>query len=340
MSRVLVIRLSALGDVAMLVPVLYSAAKKYPDHQFFLLTKSPLIPVFEYKPSNVEVIPVFTKDQNKGLKGLWRLIKSLFSYQIDQVADLHDVLRSQQIRHFLRLKGVKTAVIDKGRAEKRALVRHKNKCLVPLKTSIERYKDVFSKLGFEFEIQFNSIFEFGERDFSKVSYLTGEKKGKWIGIAPFAKHEGKTYPLEKMESVIRELSSNPEIRIFLFGGKEEKQQFETWAEQFKNVISVAGHFTFSSELLLMSYLDLMITMDSGNMHLASLVGTKVVSIWGATHPYAGFYGYGQDPENIVQVEMFCRPCSVFGNKPCYRKNYACMYEILPEMILEKVKKLI
>lgn len=72
------------------------------------------------------------------------------------------------------------------------------------------------------------------------------------------------------------------------------------------------------------------------MHLASLVETPVVSVWGATHPYAGFYGYKQDLNNIVQAELFCRPCSIYGNKPCYRGNYECMELINPEIIVSKV----
>ena len=98
-------------------------------------------------------------------------------------------------------------------------------------------------------------------------------------------------------------------------------------------------FGSSNELILMSHLDVMISMDSGNMHLASLVGTKVVSIWGATHPYAGFMGWNQSEENAVQLDMACRPCSVYGNKPCLRGDYACMNDIRPEMIVAKIKQL-
>ena len=97
---------------------------------------------------------------------------------------------------------------------------------------------------------------------------------------------------------------------------------------------------FETELSIMSQLDVMLSMDSANMHLASLVNTPVISIWGATHPYAGFMGWRQDKSNTVEIELPCRPCSIFGNKPCWRKDYACLYEITPEMIIEKIKLLI
>jgi ADP-heptose:LPS heptosyltransferase len=81
---------------------------------------------------------------------------------------------------------------------------------------------------------------------------------------------------------------------------------------------------------------LMISMDSANMHLASLFGVPVISVWGATHPYTGFYGWAQPTGNAVQIDLYCRPCSVFGNKPCYRGDHACMEQLPPELILEKL----
>ena len=83
-------------------------------------------------------------------------------------------------------------------------------------------------------------------------------------------------------------------------------------------------------------MELVVSMDSANMHLASLFGVSVVSIWGATHPYAGFYGWNQSMENAVQIDLYCRPCSVFGNKPCYRGDHACMKHLAEEKILEKI----
>ncbi|MDR1121745.1 MAG: glycosyltransferase family 9 protein [Dysgonamonadaceae bacterium] len=339
MSRVLVLRLSALGDVAMLIPVLYSAAGHYPEDEFLLATKSPLLPIFEHRPDNVRIIPVFSKDQHKGLKGLARLIRELSAEQIDLVADTHDVLRSQQIRRYFRLKGKKVEVIDKGRWEKWKLTCRRHKDLHPLKTSIERYHDVFKALGYDFPIDFQSIFEYGGKDFSSIEHVVGKKEGTWIGIAPFAKHKGKSYPLEKMEKVLEILIGKPQTTVFLFGGKEEEEHLEMWAQQHEHVISVAGHFSFSSELLVMSCMDVMLTMDSGNMHLASLVNVPVVSIWGATHPYTGFCGYRQNPDNCIAIDTLpCRPCSVFGDKKCFRKDYACLQEITPERVAEQIGK--
>ena len=73
------------------------------------------------------------------------------------------------------------------------------------------------------------------------------------------------------------------------------------------------------------------------MRRAPMVNTPVVAVWGATHPYAGFLGWKQLPVNCVQLTMSCRPCSIFGDKPCYRGDYACLYDIRPEQVIQKVE---
>ena len=81
----------------------------------------------------------------------------------------------------------------------------------------------------------------------------------------------------------------------------------------------------------------MISMDSANMHLASLVGTRCVSVWGSTHHFAGFLGYGQSVDDVVEVkDLTCRPCSVFGDKPCYRGDWACLQELDIQKINDKI----
>ena len=143
-----------------------------------------------------------------------------------------------------------------------------------------------------------------------------------------------------MEQLISMLAKTGEYKIFLFGGGEkESLVLNRWASDFPDkVVSLTDmKLGFSGELALMSHLKLLVSMDSANMHFASLVGTRVISIWGATHPYAGFYGYHQDSGDVIQENLPCRPCSVFGQKPCLRGDWACMTLITPERIVEKVK---
>ena len=191
-------------------------------------------------------------------------------------------------------------------------------------------------------MNFNSIFAKETPNLSLILPKTGEKNGlKWIGIAPFAKHEGKIYPEELQLKVIEHFAYDKRVKVFVFGGGyAEKKIINHWVEKYPGITSMVSKLNIGEELILMSQLDVMYTMDSGNMHLASLVNTPVVSVWGATHPYAGFMGWNQSPENAVQVDLSCRPCSIYGQKSCYRGDYACLNQINPEKIIEHINKIL
>ena len=337
MANILVIRLSAIGDVAMTVPVIYSAAHANPDDSFTVLTQAFLMPVFMNRPRNVQVIGINTKTTEKSLAGLLRFASALVKYDFDTVLDLHDVLRTMIIRSLFRLYGKKVFVVDKARKDRASLTAKDNKSFKPLRPVIERYADVFRNAGLSYTESFISLYEGQEPDLSAMEPETGVKTGKWIGIAPFAKHQGKIYPIDRMEQVVAKLSEQEDITIFLFGGRGyEEAVLEEWAFEHPRVKSVVGKYSLDNELALIGRLDLLLCMDSANMHFASLVGTRVLSIWGATHPYAGFYGYHQSSDDCIQQELSCRPCSVFGQKPCFRGDWACMMQISPEMVVDKV----
>lgn len=337
MANILVIRLSAIGDVAMTVPVIYSAAKSNPGDSFTVLTQAFLIPLFINRPSNVSVIGINTKSTEKSLAGLLRFASALVKYDFDIILDLHDVLRTIIIRSMFRLRGKSVFIIDKARRDRKSLTDAKNKRLRPLKPVIERYADVFRNAGLNYDESFVSLYDGSQPDMSAIEPFTGKKNGKWIGLAPFAKHQGKIFPIDDMESVVAQLSKHNDLTIFLFGGGVyEEAILDKWAFDYPNVKSVVGKFSLNHELALISRLDLLLCMDSANMHFASLVGTRVISIWGATHPYCGFYGYHQNPDDCIQLDMPCRPCSVFGQNPCLRGDWACMSQINPDMIVNKV----
>lgn len=331
-KRVLLMRLSAMGDVAMTVPVVASFAKAYPDINITMLSTPRFQPLFANIP-NLNFVGVEKNGRHKGIRGLWRLSKEIVADgRFDQMIDLHDVLRSKMLRTIMRLRGVDVTVVDKGRAEKKALLNGRNK--TPLKQMVQRYYETFEKAGYKFELGYDGFDSNTVADFSDVLNLTSCVSN--IGIAPFAQHEGKIYPLDKMEQVVKTLSER-NIGIYLFGGgKKEEDVFNSWVERYPNVTSLAGKYKLQEEMALMKRMNLMLTMDSANMHLASLCGVKVVSIWGATHPYMGFYGYGQDPEDAIVANLDCQPCSAYGNKPCRFGDLRCMTQIMPDSVCRKI----
>ena len=303
----LLIRFSALGDVAMTVPVVRAAAEQNPDISFDVLSQVRFEGLFENMPANVRFIGVDLKRQS-----LKEITQNLGTYEM--VADLHGVWRSMYIRHLLRLRGARVRSIRKGRFSKWLLTHgwiHR-----PLKPTATRYAEVLTRLGIPVTLPPMQV----------------KETGQGIGVAPFAAHIGKIYPLDRMEQVVRLLSQKGE-RVILFGrGEQEEAVLSAWATKYPHVESVAGLYNLEEELQLMKGLRVMISMDSANMHLASLVGTRVVSIWGATHPNTGFMGYGQAKCDCVQRDLNCRPCSVYGNKKCKYGDYRCL-AMTPEEIV-------
>ena len=287
-------------------------------------------------PDNVRFVEADFKGRHKGIIGLCRLLGELRSYRVNRVADLHGVLRSHFLRVVYALRGVRCAVIDKGRREKRRLVKSGYGKCGPLRNSLNRYEDVFSRLGFPVRTDFPG-FSFTESQICKagVELPSGSVN---IGIAPFAKHPGKAYPTEKVAMLVRELLERGDgVCVYLFGaGEEEKMVCERMEREGSGrVVSLVGKYTIVQELMLMSRLDAMLTMDSANMHLAALTGVKVLTVWMATHPYAGFLGYGVDEGLVIQRPLPCRPCSVFGNRPCRYGDYPCK-DIPPSQVAKRI----
>jgi ADP-heptose:LPS heptosyltransferase len=331
MKKLLVIRFSALGDIAMTVPVVHDVAVQYPNLDITMLSREMARPLFERMPENVHFIAADLKGRHKGLLGLSRLWRDAHLNDFDYIADFHSVLRTWWLRTEGCLRRKKVAKIDKGRKGKKALTRQKNKVFVQQATSFERYAKVLEQLGFPIKQQFVKL------DHSAFCETQKADNETWVGIAPFAKHPAKVYPLEKMEQVIKALSERENTRVFLFGGgAEESQQIESLCAKYNNVQPAKSQQGLRGEVALMGQLDVMLSMDSANMHLASLVGTRVVSIWGGTHPYAGFLGWNQKAEDCIQLDLPCRPCSVYGNKACSSGDYACMNGITPEQIISKL----
>lgn len=342
MPKLLVIRFSAFGDVAMTVPVIDSLAKQHPELQIVFLSRENFAPLFQYMPENVKFRGVNLANY-KGIRGLNRLYKELSKDSFDFLADFHDVLRTKFIRHRLKREGVLVSVIDKGRKEKKELTQRNNKKLRPLPSTFNRYATALKNLSYPVNLSFKSLFENQKQHLSQIPIRELQQKKeneKWIGFAPFAKHRGKVYPPELMFQVIDQVEKENRKLIFFGGGKEEIAIFNEWKKKKPHLIIAAGHLNLTQELILIAHLDGMVSMDSANMHLASLAYTPVISIWGATHPYCGFMGWGQKESNAIQLNLACRPCSVFGNKPCYRKDYACLNNIPPYEIAKKIENLI
>lgn len=343
MKRILVYRFSAMGDVVMLLPVLKGLLDANPELEIHLLTRSFLFPVFQ-GIDRLHLVKADLQGEHKGMSGLFRLYKQLKEeIKPEAVFDLHQVLRTYSLNLYFRWGGIKVYTFSKGQIEKRKAVLLKSHKSLP--TTIERYSAVFQKAGLKINLPEPPLLSgISKKEVLRKLKIEEKEDLRLIGIAPFAKHPQKVWGVEKVEQLIRELGVDQKLRFVLFGGgKEEITQLDQLAANLPNALVAAHFLKLKDELEVLPQLELMISMDSANMHLASMAGIPVISIWGATHPSLGFSPYHQAEENQIQYagqELNCRPCSVFGNKKCKYGDIRCMKYIRVEQVENRVRFLL
>lgn len=342
LKTVLVTRFSAMGDVVLVVPVLRGVLFDHPDIQIVLVTRKMFFPFF----ANIDRLILHEFDPNqkhKGFLGLIKLAKEInTNYKIYTFVDLHNVLRTKILSFLIRKNNF--AKINKGRKEKNEITRPQNKIRKVLKHTTERYAEVFTNAGYPCRITAGDWLKPENATAKAQTIIDTIKKDKLsfasIGIAPFAKHKQKMWPIDKMRKLIQMLSETQKCKIYLFGaGGAEASLMQLIAKTHPNVINLAGELNFSDEINVIKELKLMVTMDSGNMHIAALSGIKVVSIWGATHPDIGFAPLGDNQSSLIQTDVqtvTCRPCSVFGDTPCFRGDFICMNSIQEQQVFKEI----
>lgn len=344
-QRILVLRFSAMGDVVLLVPVLRSLVAAHPRVHITVATRPRYAAFF----TGIDRVSVFEADvdlEYAGFFGLRDLFRDLFRRgDFDFVIDLHDHVRTMVIRSLFKLFGEDIVVFDKGRHEKKAFTRKENKITDPLPHTVDRYKAVFEKAGFTFPMLPPPYLLPPKADTQSLeAWLMSkqlEKKETWIGIAPFSMHLSKIWPLENYQALLEILTNMFPVKFFFFGGGDEEIEFfNSLAEKFpKHSVVAAGILKIQEEIALIQKLDLMLCVDSSNMHLAVLSGAPVLSLWGGTHPDVGFGPYQQNEQSVLQIsrtELPCRPCSVYGKETCLRGDFACMHWIKPEAVAERI----
>jgi len=338
-----------MGDVVLLVPVIRSLITSYPDVEVTVVTRPKYASLF----ADMDRVVPFPADVDYTYSGIFGM-RDLFGKLLrkgnyDVVMDMHDHIRTILLRNLFKIFGVPVVIFEKGRSEKLAFTKKENKRTIPLPHTVERYRLAFEKAGYPLTIGSPPHLSIKKTTQDQVTEWLQKnnlsKKEKWIGIAPFANHISKIWPVQNYSPVIEQFIQKGPVKFFLFGGGEKDIKFfESLKEKFpEHCVIVAGQLKIKQELALMQQLDLMLCVDSSNMHLASLMGIPVLSIWGGTHPHVGFGPYGKGEESILQIsreELPCRPCSVYGKEKCYRGDFACLYHIPPPQVIGRMEKLL
>ena len=334
-----------MGDVVLLVPVIRSLTAANPDVEITVVTRPKFAPFF-YDMERVVVFPADVDYTYNGIFGMRDLFRTLIrKADYDLVIDMHDHIRTIFLRTLFKIFGTDVVVFNKGRNEKNAFARKENKVVAPLPHTVERYKKAFEKAGFTFNLLPPPYFNLNESIRAAASEWLArkglEKKEKWIGIAPFAMHASKIWPLENYATVIQKILEKMPAKFLLFGGgPREVKYFESLKAKFPaHCEVVADQLKIRQEIAIMQNLDLMLCVDSSNMHLAALAGVPLLSVWGGTHPGVGFGPLGKGEESMIQIsrtELPCRPCSVYGRESCYVGGFPCLTRITAENIAEKI----
>ncbi|BDA78060.1 heptosyltransferase [Leptospira kobayashii] len=341
--NLLVLRFSAMGDVALMTPALIAIAAKYSNAQITVVTRGNFSPFF-YNIPNVNVLGINLK-KYKGFFGIIKLYREIAKLgPFHAVVDLHGSVRSRMIAFFFRWQGIPTSKIIKGRREKLQQTRRFNKKTNPLPHTVDRYLNVFKKVGFDAPIRKGPWLNVdGESKMFAKDYFKSigleKKSGQWFGFAPFAGHALKEWPFPKSKKLTEILLEEfPDCHVFLFGSKDEGEQLETLKAGSSRINLVqGGNLGIRGELGIMERLDLMIGMDSSNVHIAALLKKPVIGLYGTTHPMSGFGPFAQEDSGVLQVDLACRPCSIYGNTKCWRGDFACMEMIDPFDVVRRIR---
>ena len=331
-KHLLIIRLGAIGDVAMTVPVVRGLINQNLKHKISILTNQNLFTLFR-EFDNINLVKFDKNDRHKGLIGLFNLYYDVKRLKVDCIIDLHNVIRTNFLKLSLQIPFYQ---IDKGRSEKRKLIN--GKIFKQLKSTHQRYVDVFLNIGICFQPLTK---ENVPKDISSLNLVEKNSNRKLIGVAPFAAHQSKVYPIDLMKKVLIDLSKKHTIVLF-GGGEYEKIKLDKLAILSDHIINITNSYSMDKELDIISNLNIMVSMDSANGHLAAMLGVQVVTLWGLTHPFGGFKPFSQELSNSLYLDKqyFPKiPTSIYGNK--IPKGYENAFRsIKPEQVINKVEELI
>ncbi len=305
-------------------PVLSALHKKYPKVNVTILSNKNFKTLFDFD-NRIRFIGVdFKSKEGKILNLINEVNKLNKEYEFDFIYDLHDVIRTKIL--ICVFDSSKVRVFEKGRKEKREIILQRG-VIKKLKHTTERYLNCLKQ---DFSLM-------DPKDVLDQVILPNQRPHKTIGIAPFSKHQSKTWPLERYNEIISSFKDFKFI-IFAFGNQERKLA----KEKIKTGELVEQNLNFNEQLDLMNTLSAFITMDSANMHLACLSNTKVISIWGSTHPNIGF-GPLKNEEYAIKAfeeEEFNRPLSIYGkvNKKDLEKSKERLKLITVAKVVKMMKK--
>ena len=313
--KILVVRFSSIGDIVLTTPVVRMLKKKL-NAEVHFLTKRPFISLLKNNPNIDTIFQI-----NNSIR---EVVSDLKKENYDYVIDLHNNLRTQILK--IRL-GVKSKSFNKINWEKFLLISFK-KNILPDIHIVDRYLETVKFLGIENDKQGLDLF-LSEND--KVDL--GPFQKKYIAFAIGGQHATKILPTEKMISICKKLNKP----ILLIGGPADKLRGEKIANACSEVVNTCGKYSLLQSAFLIKESDLVISHDTGMMHIAAAFKKKIFSVWGNTIPRFGMAPYmAHEKSKMIEVQnLSCRPCSKIGFDNCPKGHFKCMQEIDENLLLSE-----
>lgn len=339
-QKILVIRLSSLGDILLTSPVVRCLKMKYPASQIDFLIKSEYADLYRFNP-NVTTLRELSGGGKIELRSIKEKIRST---RYDIIVDLHNSLRSRYLRFFSMSRYTK--VIKKKIFKRLLLVKFGIDLFDDLDHVIGRYFETVKNFGVKDDGKGPEMFIPGEVSEIAANMTAGlnlDQHKHVFGFAPSARHFTKIWPAERFVDLGVELTKEFQAKIIIFGGKEEKDYCEDISQMIKSksghnsAVNYAGKLNLLETAAVLDRCDQVITNDSGVMHMAAARKRKTVAIFGSTVRHLGFAPAGTEHVIVESSGVKCRPCSHIGKDHCPKGHFNCMKEISVDKVRGAVR---
>ena len=342
-EKILIIRLSSIGDIVLATPLARVLRVRFPSSHIDFLVRKEYAELVRYN-KNLNRIVEF--DAKTGFSGLRTLKIQLRAEHYDIVLDIHNSLRSRYLRMLIGVKNI--VVVNKHIFARTMLVKFKKNFYRGLVSVVDRYIETVNTFGVRNDnagLEMHVPDEMRARVKKRMAVLGVDRNKKIIGFCPSAKHATKCWPQERFAELGIRLSNEYSAKILLFGGLADKDRCRAIAVAINeqsgngNVVDLSGELSLLDTAAAMEYCNILVTNDSGLMHVASAMKKKVVAIFGSTVREFGFFPVGT--ECIVErTGLYCRPCSHIGRSTCPEGHFRCMNEIQVDEVAKAVKDIL
>lgn len=328
MKKILIIRFSSIGDIVLTSPVIRCLKKEHPNVELHFLVKKSFAGVVQNNP-HISKIWEF----NDNLK---ELIKDLKKEGFDQIIDLHKNLRSEKIKRNLKIPA---HTFDKLNIEKWLLTNFKVDKL-PKKHIVDRYFNAVKHLDVKYDGNGLDFFIQDKNHYDLSNFPLEIQNGYYVLVIGAA-HVTKAPTLDLCINIIKKIKEP----FILIGGKDDEEKAEKIEKEFKNtkLINLVGKTNLEQSASVILQAKLVVTPDTGMMHIAAALNKPIVAIWGNTVPKFGmgpFYPDNQKMSKNIEVKnLSCRPCSKIGFDKCPKKHFKCIQNISIDDIKDAAKKL-